>query len=122
LLCDCQLAELRDPVEALASAKQAVASAPEQRPFWSTRGLAHYRAGELGSAQEALDKSMELSGGGDATDWLVLAMLAWKKGEWEGSRRWYDRSARWLQTHPLTDELYHLRKEASEMMGIRDVK
>jgi hypothetical protein len=96
-----------------------VASAPEQRPFWSTLGLAQYRAGEVSSAHAALDKSMELSGGGDPNDWLVLAMLAWKKGQREEARRWYDQSAQWLQAHPLTDELYHLRKEAAERMGIR---
>jgi tetratricopeptide (TPR) repeat protein len=118
LLCDCQATELRDPMEAVAVAQQAVVCAPEQRAFWNTLGLAHYRGGEYSLAQSALRKSMEFSGGGDPNDWLILAMLAWKKGERNDARRWYNQSARWLQSHPLTDELYHLRKDASEMMNI----
>jgi uncharacterized protein HemY len=119
LLCDCQVAELRDSSEAVASAKQSLARAPDERSYWSTLGLAHYRAGDYSSAHAALQKSITLSNGGDARDWLVLAMIAWKKGQPKESRSWYDQSARWLQTHGPTDELHHLRKEASEMMNIR---
>jgi serine/threonine protein kinase/Flp pilus assembly protein TadD len=119
LLCDCQLVELRDPAEAVSAVRQALALAPGQREFWNTLGLAQYRAGDYRAAREALRKSMELSAGGDAYDWLILALIAWKDGERTEARKWYDQSARWMQTHSPSDDLYHLRKEAADLMDIR---
>jgi serine/threonine protein kinase len=119
LLCDCPETELRDPVQALALAMQALALAPGRREFWGTLGLAHYRAGEWRSARAALEKSMELGAGGDAGDWLLLAMTAWQQGKHQQARAWYDQAARWLEKNPLTDELYHHRREAADLLGIR---
>jgi serine/threonine protein kinase len=119
LLCDCEETELRDPIQALAQAMQALALAPRERKFWNTLGLAHYRAGEWRAARAALEKSMELAAGGDANDWLVLSMNCWHQGEQKEARTWYDKAADWLESHPPTDELYHLRRDAAKLLGIR---
>jgi hypothetical protein len=66
-----------------------------------------------------LEKAMGLEAGGDAREWLLLAMNAWRQGEREGARAWYDKAAAWLETHPMTDDLYHFRREAADLLGIR---
>jgi tetratricopeptide (TPR) repeat protein len=117
-LCECEEVELRDPIAALTLATRASALAPGQRDFWNTLGLAHYRAGEWQAARAALDKAMALSVGGNARDWLVLAMVCWRQGEPAESRRWYDKAARWLENNPMTDDLYHLRRDAAAFLSI----
>jgi tetratricopeptide (TPR) repeat protein len=118
LLCDCQKSELRDPIQALGLAMQAVALAPRHRGFWNTLSLAHYRAGEWQAARAAMEKAMELSSGGDARDWLILTMIFWRQGENEEARTWYKKAAEWMENKPLTDDTYHFRKEAAGLMGI----
>jgi tetratricopeptide (TPR) repeat protein len=120
-LCDCEEVELRDPIAALELATRALALAPGQRDFWNTLGLAHYRAGEWQAARAALDKAMALSEGGrgNARDWLILAMVCWRQGEQAESRRWCDKAICWLENHPVTDDLYHLGRDAAALLGIR---
>jgi eukaryotic-like serine/threonine-protein kinase len=119
LLCDCLVPELRDPIEALARATQALALAPGRAEYLSNLAFAHYRAGEWRSARAALDKCLEQSAGGRCRDWLLAAFIAWRLGEHGAARKEYDKADRWLKKNPMTDELYHFRKEASELMGIR---
>jgi serine/threonine protein kinase len=119
LLCDCQETELRDPIRALALAMHALSLVPQQREFWITVGLAHYRVGEWPQARAALEKAMALGAGGGAHEWLLLALIAWRQGERAEARAWYDKAAAWLETHPMTDTLYHFRKEAVDVMGVR---
>jgi tetratricopeptide (TPR) repeat protein len=119
LLCDSQDATLRDPPRAVALASRAVELGPQVRAYWNTLGWARYRAGDWKAARADLERSMALASGGDADDWLVLAMVCWQEGEREQARSWYERSSRWLQTHPMTDELCHAQREAAELMGIK---
>jgi serine/threonine protein kinase len=118
LLCDAQDETVRDPARAVALARRAVELDPRQRAYWNTLGWAHYRAGDWQAARADLERSMELAGGGDANDWLALALVCWHQGARDEARSWYDRSARWLETHPVTDELYHARREAAELLGV----
>src|SRR5262249_37167292 len=116
----------REPGEAVRLAKAAVAMEPEMREFWNTLGVAYYRAGEWTPATEALEKSMQLKdgGGGDAHDWLFLAMIRWRLGDKEQARRWFDRSIGWIQGNKSTlwtlGELTRFRLEAAELMGLDD--
>jgi serine/threonine protein kinase len=119
LLCDCLTTELRDPIQALSLAMRALALAPGQRDFWSTLALAHYRAGEWRAARAALDRAMELSAGGNGQDWLIRAMTSWRQDDWQEAHQWYKKASDWMDKNPLTDELFHLRKEAADLMGIR---
>jgi Tfp pilus assembly protein PilF len=118
LLCDSLDPALRDAARAVALANRAVALAPGQRSYWNTLGWAHYRAGDWPAARKALERSMELAAGGDANDWLPLAMICWQQGQRGEARSWYDRSNHWLEKHSMTDELYHARCEASKLLDI----
>ena len=48
--------------------------------YWNTLGVAHYRAGAWQTATTCLERSMTLRKGGDAYDWLFLAMAHWQLG------------------------------------------
>jgi serine/threonine protein kinase/tetratricopeptide (TPR) repeat protein len=119
VLCDCLEVELRDPKEAVALATQALALAPREPAFWTTMGLAHYRAGEWPKAETAINKSMELSPASNAQNWLLLAMINWQLDKLDEARAWYAKAADWLKRNPTTDELFHFRREASDMLKIR---
>ena len=119
VLCDCLEVELRDPKQSVGLASTALASGPKQPAFWTTLGFAHFRVGEWQSAIAAIDKSMELDAGDNAQNWLLLAMVNWKLNRQQAAQTWYAKAAAWLEKNPMTDELYHFRREASDMMGIR---
>ena len=120
LLCDCQEVELRDPHQAVALATQALAQSPQQSAYWTTLGLAHYRAGEWQAALTAIDKSMAL-GADDACfrTGCSAHMIEWRRDDRQQAQAWYAKAATWLEHNPMTDELYHFRREASDMMGIQ---
>jgi tetratricopeptide (TPR) repeat protein len=100
-------------------ANQAVRLAPYDGDFWNTLGVAHYRAGNWKEAVTALEKAKELSGGGDAVDWLFLAMAHWQLGQKDEARLWYDQAVRRLETSKLLEaELPRFRTEAANLLGI----
>jgi tetratricopeptide (TPR) repeat protein len=127
LLAACPDARLRDPRRAVGLAGKAVRLAPQNGGFWNTLGVARYRAGDWRGAAAALDRSRELSGGGDASDWLFLAMAHRKLGHDSEARRAYDRAIRWLGGHPellakdraQTEELRRFRSEAEDVLGLK---
>jgi tetratricopeptide (TPR) repeat protein len=88
--------KLRNAGRAVELARRAVALAPAEATYWNTLGTAYYRAGSWQEAVTALDKSMELGGGGITVDWLFLAMAHYQLGHKNEARRWYD----------LADEFY----------------
>jgi serine/threonine protein kinase len=118
LLCGGPLPELYDPARAVDLAKQALALGPRKAAYWDTLGLAYYRAGEWPAAADAAEKAMSLKGGGGAVEWLLLAMAKAKLGGRPQAREWYDKSERWLEKNPMTDELFYLRKEAAGALGL----
>ena len=67
-------------------ARKAVRLAPERGDFWNTLGVAHYRAGDWKDAAAALGESMRLRDGGDANDWLFMAMVRYRLDEPERQR------------------------------------
>ncbi len=81
-------------------------------------GVAEYRAGNAKAAAAALQESMRLRSGGDAYDWLFLAMVRRRLGDPADARRWYDRSVTWIETNaPHDQELLHFRAEAAQPSG-----
>jgi tetratricopeptide (TPR) repeat protein len=121
----CPDGKFRDPQRAMELAKKAVALAPNEGNYWNTLGVAHYRNGECQSALAALEKSMNLSRGGNSGDWFFLAMAHWKLGEKDKARQWYDKAVDWMDTNqPNDEELRRFRAEAEELMkkesGIRN--
>lgn len=110
---------VRDPVGAAAAAKKAVELQPKTGAYWNTLGVALYRNGDWRGAAEALQKSVELSKGGDGFDWFVLAMCHWQLGEAATARMWYARAVAWMNRHELLDpELRRFRSEAADLLGV----
>lgn len=109
----------RDARQAVELAKKAVALSPEHRPTWNTLGVTHYRAGDHQDAALALNKSMELSEGGDSFDWFFLAMTHWRLGRKVEARKWYEQAAQWMDDNKADDaELRRFRIEAEELLEI----
>jgi tetratricopeptide (TPR) repeat protein len=104
---------LHDPAQALRFAKAAVRRDPTVGIYWNTLGVSLYRAGELDGAIEALQRSMDLRGGGDSFDWFFLAMANARRGEREAARAWYGQAIEWMDRYARTNgELSRFRREA----------
>src|SRR5262249_46043975 len=96
-LATCPEASFRNPSRAVKLAERAVELAPNDGSANNTLGVARYRAGDWKAAIAALERSMKLRKGGDASDWLFLAMADWKLGHPDKARRWYDQAVQWLE-------------------------
>src|SRR5262249_6787684 len=116
---------VRDPGRAVALAGRAVELVPNTGAYRNTLGVARYRAGDWEGAVEALEKSMELRAGGDAYDWLFLAMAHQRLDDAVQARKWYDRAAGWIEGNQVLlekkkaqgDELRRFRAEAEALLG-----
>jgi tetratricopeptide (TPR) repeat protein len=121
LLATCLDPEFRNAGRAVRLAREAVELAPGGADCWRTLGVAHYRAGGGQAAVAALQKVVELRSGGDAQEWLFLAMAYWQAGDRKQARYWYDRSLRWLETNrPQDAKLRLARAEAAALLGVTD--
>jgi tetratricopeptide (TPR) repeat protein len=119
LLATCPDAPLRDPRQAVLHASKAVELTPDNAGRWNTLGVAQYRNGAWKAAVEALTKSVQLSKGGDSSDFFFLAMAYWQLDEKEQARTWYDQAVQWMaKNKPRDEELHRLRAEAAELLGI----
>jgi serine/threonine protein kinase/Flp pilus assembly protein TadD len=113
-------ARVHDPDQAARLVRKALDRVPDSGMYWNTQGVVHYRKGEWHQAVTALHKSMELQGGGDASDWFFLAMAHARLGDRAEARRWFDRGVRWLTEHPPGDaELVRFRAEAETCLAER---
>lgn len=109
----------RDPARATKLAKEAVGLEPGNGFYMNTLGVALYRASDWKAAVAALDKSVELRKGGDADDWLFLAMAHWQLGEKSEARKWYDKSVEWMtRKNVKSGETARLRAEVEALLGI----
>jgi serine/threonine protein kinase len=117
VLGSCAEEDVRDPAQAVALARQAVASAPQESAYWQTLGIACCRAGDLDEAVHALNRSLELHDGNPSA-WFFLAMTAWQRGNKAEATKWYDQGVRWMKTHPPTSEAhYRYGGEAAALLG-----
>jgi uncharacterized protein HemY len=122
-LATCPEEKVRNPPRAVELARKAVELAPKARMIWNTLGAAQYRAGDWKAAIQALEKSMELSKGGDSFDWFFLAMAHWRLGEKDKARAWYDRAVQWTdKNQPANEELRRFRAEAAELLKRNEKK
>jgi Tfp pilus assembly protein PilF len=120
LLCARPDQKPHDPAEAVALAEKAVTGLPQNGMFWNTLGVARFRLGENEPARKALERSMELSKGGDPNDWFVLAMLSVHDGDREKAREWYEKSTAELKKKPTDDpDLLYFQSEAAARLGIK---
>ncbi len=119
LLATCPDEKFRNPEEAVRLASRAVELAPKEGNSWNTLGVALCRQGEHLKCVDALRHSMELRKGGDANDWLFLAISLQSSGNADEAKRWYQQSVDWLAKQPsVSDELQRFREEAARVLGI----
>jgi serine/threonine protein kinase len=119
LLITCPDHEVAVPSEAVNLAEQAVRKKPNEYRFQNTLGVALYRAGQLGPAITALERSMELCSGGTAFDWFFLAMAHHRSGSPEQGRAWYQKGVTAMKNmRPEHYELVGFEAEAKEVLGI----
>jgi tetratricopeptide (TPR) repeat protein len=110
----------RGAVFAVELAKKAVELAPANPRHSNALGMAYYRAGDWNAAVGALEKSMELSKGGDSFDWFFLSMAHWQLGKKDEARRRYDQAIAWMEMHqPKDEELLRFRAEAEDLMQLK---
>jgi eukaryotic-like serine/threonine-protein kinase len=109
------LARESDAALAVRLARKAVAWEPGQAAYWNTLGVAYYRQGDWSAASTAIEKSIELGNGGDATDWFVLASTLHRQGRSDQARQWFDRAVQWVERNPGLDKV-----RAAEILGFRD--
>jgi hypothetical protein len=108
-----------NPAQSVEWAKKATKRMPQSGLFWSSLGLASYRAGDWRSCVESISKAIELRNGGEPGDWLVLAMAHWQKGDKDQARRWYGKGAKWMKENdPNSYDLGRLRDEAADLLGL----
>jgi tetratricopeptide (TPR) repeat protein len=106
------------PALAVEASQKAVDASPDNGIYWNTLGAALYCAGKWQSAIDALEKSMDLRNGGDASEWLFLAMAHWQLDQHELARAWYDKAVQWIeQNQSASDELLRLRVVATGVIG-----
>jgi eukaryotic-like serine/threonine-protein kinase len=123
LLSTCADAKHRDPAQAVVLAKKAVELDQKNQAYANTLGAAYYRTSDWNAAIASLEKSMELSKGGDSFDWFFLAMAHWQLGEKDKAREWYDRAAEWMdKNQPTNEELLRFRAEAAELLAVENNK
>jgi tetratricopeptide (TPR) repeat protein len=107
----------RDPDSTVRLASQVVDRCPECGLYWNTLGAAYCRAGDFESAITALDRAMDLSGGGTAFDDVFLAMAYAQLGQAERARHHLDRATHWMeQHHPDHPELLRAYGEAQALL------
>ncbi|HEY7427792.1 MAG TPA: tetratricopeptide repeat protein [Gemmataceae bacterium] len=122
-LATCADPKFRDPGRAVELAKKATELVPKEGTYWTTLGVANYRAGNWKAALEVLDKSMQLRKGGDSFDWFFLAMAHWQRGEKDKSRQRYDQAVQWMEKNqPKNDELRRFQAEAAELLKDKEKK
>ena len=113
---------MRAPQRGLAFAREGFQ--PEIAATCQLLGASCYRAGIWQDAIDALNKGTELTEGGDAIDWLLLAMAHWQLGNQSEAIQWYERAADAIeQKRPLSLQnfshpfhLRDLRDEAATLM------
>ena len=109
--------DVRRPDKALRLARHAVELAPRDSNAWNALGIACYRTSQWEPAADALRKSIELRGGGDAWDWFYLAMTLQQLGQGQEARKWYGQGVAWAQTPRKLRQVRALYEEAANLFG-----
>ena len=111
----------RESGEGVQLAELAVSAQPEVADYRNTLGVAHYRAGNIKTALDALNKAVELRGEPNSLDGLFLAMAHQQLGQTSEARRWYALAVEALEKEsPDNVELTQVRTEAANLLGIED--
>jgi hypothetical protein len=111
---------LGDPSLAVQLAKQATEANSDCAAYWNTLGAAYYREGDARSAIAALERSITLSDGGTAFDFVFLTLAHVQLGQEEQARYWNDQTIHWMQKHdPNHPDLSRLHQQACTLLESR---
>jgi tetratricopeptide (TPR) repeat protein len=108
-----------DPQQALILARKAVELNPTNWMLWNTLGVAEFRLGKWKAAEETFLKSIGVNGG-QAIDWLFLAMTRWHQGKKGEGRDCFDRAVAWIlrNNRSKDPELHRFQAEAAALLGL----
>jgi eukaryotic-like serine/threonine-protein kinase len=120
LLVRAPFAQLRDPRRAMAQAEQARRDLPEHPDVWAHLGMAQYQAGQWREAASSLQKSVQLSTGGETETCYYLAMTYAKLGNRTEAEKWRERAAASLrdEQNPQDSYLLGLKVEAEALLRL----
>jgi Flp pilus assembly protein TadD len=91
---------------------------PNDSNLHTTQCLAEYRAGRRAESIAAAERSIALTKGLDASNWYVLAMARWQKGDKDEARKWFDKAVAWAKQDPQNVELRQFWSEAAQLLGV----
>jgi tetratricopeptide (TPR) repeat protein/tRNA A-37 threonylcarbamoyl transferase component Bud32 len=98
---------------AVAMSREVVKLDSDFGPHWHTLGMAEFRARNWKAAAEAMQEAMKRRMGGNAYEWLFLAMVHHELGERDEARRWFGKSVEWMTQLKTPDPyLEQFRREA----------
>jgi tetratricopeptide (TPR) repeat protein len=121
-LADFPETRLRNIARATALAEEATRLTPRVPDPWASLGLVRYRAGDWKGTITAMEKTLELSPGGDGQAWFFLAMARQQLGEKDRAREEFDRAVRWMKTNRSSDEdMLMFRAEAVALLGVPEL-
>jgi tetratricopeptide (TPR) repeat protein len=112
----------RDPVRALALAKEAVELQSNDADYWGVLGAALYRNGEFHKALEALEKAHAMHSGRDPEYLFFLVMAYWQTGQREKARESYKEAASWLKSGDRHEDQHRFADEAKNLIRLNDLK
>jgi eukaryotic-like serine/threonine-protein kinase len=113
--------QFRDPDLAIELAEQAGEMAPQSAKHWRTLGVAQYRAGNWPQSAAALEKAIDVRGGGNGIEWFFAAMAHWQLGHEKHARKWYEEAVEWMDNNnPNDGTLRGFRAEAAEVLGVTE--
>ena len=97
---------------------RSIALEPKDGSRYNTLALAEYRRGRWDDAIAAVERSIALSQGVDASNWFFLAMAHARKGEKDKATTWFDKAVAWTKEKaPKDPELLRFWAEAAKLLG-----
>jgi tetratricopeptide (TPR) repeat protein len=127
-LCNCPLPQFRNPKRAFELLNQAAELQPNHHLHDLIFGEASYRGGNWRAVVDALQKAQRLNS--QSKSWereyatvasFFLAMAYWQLKEKEEARRYFEKAAQQMdQLFPNDIPRSYLRREAAELLGIKD--
>ena len=104
--------------ESRRAAGKAVDAFPGDASYISTLGAAQYRMGDWRGAVGSLQRTVQLSDGGAAFEFLYLAMAHWQLGDKAEAVAWHRKAVEEMAKSESEDlELQQLQVEAEGLMG-----
>ena len=112
----------RNPRRAVEVATKATELEPQSYLAWKELGRAQYRAGTWQASIESLQKSVNLQvqpKGGDAGQWIFLAMAHWQLGHHDEAQEWLQKARKWASQNSkyLSPQTRIAEAEAAKLLG-----